>query len=90
VKDLRVASYNGKTAELVWTPSPEKSVRSYIVAYGPPQGPQQRVKVTAPRVTLQGVQPGTVIAVKAVNARGLEGWDWTRTTIAQPAPASNR
>jgi Tol biopolymer transport system component len=90
VKDLRVISFSGKTAELTWTPSPEKSVRSYIVAYGPPHGPQQRVKVTAPRVTLQGIQPGTVVAVKAVNARGLEGWDWTRTTVAQPASASNR
>jgi Tol biopolymer transport system component len=78
VKDLRVVSYDGTTAELAWTPSPEKSVRAYIVTYGP-----QRVKVVTPKVTLRGVQPGTVVAVKAVNARGLEGWDWARTTIAQ-------
>jgi len=89
IKDLRVVSYNGRTAELEWAPSAEKSVRSYIVAYGPPQGPLQRIKVAASRVSLQGVKPGTVVAVKAVNARGLEGWDWARATIAQIASATD-
>ena len=83
LKDLKVASYDGKTAELTWTASPEKSVRSYIVAYGPSNGPQQRVKVNTPHATLRNVKPGTVVAVKAVNARGLEGWDWVRVTLAQ-------
>jgi hypothetical protein len=27
------------------------------------------------------VAPGTMVSVKAVNQRGLEGWDWARTTI---------
>jgi hypothetical protein len=88
--DLRVVSYDGKTAELAWTPSPEKSVRSYIVAYGPSDGLQQRVKVTTPRATLQNVKSGTVVAVKAVNARGIEGWDWVRITVGQGTPANNR
>ena len=29
------------------------------------------------------VKPGTVVAVKAVNARGMEGWDWVRVTVGQ-------
>src|SRR5207253_4541859 len=85
LKDLKVASYDGKTAELAWAPSPEKSVRTYIVSYGPSDGPKQQVKVTTPRATLQNVKPGTVVAVKAVNARGMEGWDWVRVTVGQRA-----
>jgi hypothetical protein len=27
------------------------------------------------------VAPGSVISVKAVNSRGLEGWDWARVTL---------
>jgi hypothetical protein len=37
--------------------------------------------VSEPRAQLPDVVPGTVVAVKAVNARGLEGWDWARLTI---------
>ena len=88
VKDLKVAGYDGKTAELSWTPSPEKSVRNYIVAYGPNNGPTQRLKASGPRATLRDVKPGTVVSVKAVNARGLEGWDWSRVTITQTVSAN--
>ncbi len=90
LKDLKVASYDGKTAELTWTPSPEKSVRSYIVSYGPNDGPKQQTKVTTPRVTLQNVKPGTVVAVKAINTRGMEGWDWVRVTVGQSANTNSK
>ena len=81
LKDLKVVSYNGKTAELSWAAAPEKSVKSYVVTVG--NGP--RVKVAAPRVSLPNIAPGTVVSVKAVNARGLESWDWARVTIAASA-----
>jgi hypothetical protein len=38
-----------------------------------------RITVTAPTALLPAVPAGTQIAVKAVNARGMEGWDWART-----------
>ena len=88
LKDLKVASYDGKTAELVWTPAPEKTVSGYIVSYGQPNGTPQRVKGSAPRVTLRNVSPNTIVQVKAVNARGLEGWDWSRLTLTQNKNAS--
>jgi Tol biopolymer transport system component len=88
VKDLKVISYDGKTAELSWTPSPEKSVRGYIVTYGFDNVALRREKPVASRVTLRDVKPGTVVSVKAVNARGLEGWDWSRVTINQMSNAS--
>lgn len=75
---LKVDKFDGSTAELSWTPSPERGVRSYLVTY---DGAKQPVKVTAPRVTLSNVKPGNVISVKAVNARGMEGWDWSRITL---------
>jgi Tol biopolymer transport system component len=82
LKALRVTRYASRTAELSWTPSPERGIRQYIVAYGPATDPMRtRVTVTEPRATIQNVEPGTVVQVKAVNARGLEGWDWARTSV---------
>ena len=78
LKNLKVENYDGSTAELSWTASPEKSVRGYLVSYA---GLKQPIKVTTPRVTLKNIQPETVVNVKAVNARGLEGWDWSRVTV---------
>jgi hypothetical protein len=86
LKDLKVISYNGKTAELTWAAAPEKSVKSYVVQFGN----VSRVKVTAPRVSLPNIAPGTVVSVKAVNARGLESWDWARVTVAANPAASGQ
>lgn len=69
-------------ADVTWTPSPEKDVQAYVVAWGPPGNPmRQRRRVTQPKIGLGFVEPGTHIAVKAVNARGLESWDWARTVV---------
>lgn len=79
---LEVRRRGGDRVEVRWTPAPERGVRSYVVAYGPPEDPfRQRVTVSAPRVELTGVGPGTVVAVKAVTDRGLEGWDWARAVV---------
>lgn len=81
VKDLRVVRFDGSDAEITWSPSPERNVRLYLVQYELPGGASERLRVTAPRVILRNVAPGTVVSVKAVNGRGLEGWDWARVTI---------
>jgi hypothetical protein len=75
IKDLKVENAGG-TATVTWAASPEKGITSYIVEYG-----TRRVTVKTPRAQLTGVTPGTVIAVKAVNAKGLEGWDWARVAV---------
>lgn len=81
---LTVASFDGSAAELKWDASPEKGVRQYVVQYGPPQRPEaQSVTVNAPRVRLSGIKAGTVVAVRAVNEKGLVGWDWARTVIGE-------
>jgi hypothetical protein len=83
--NLTVDSYTGGVASLSWTPGPERGIVSYIVAYGPPADPlRHRVAVTRTRATLPQIAPGTIVSVKAVNARGLEGWDWAKTMVGEP------
>jgi hypothetical protein len=81
LKDLK-AERKGGTLDVTWTASPEKGVKSYIVAYGPASDPlRTRVTVATNRAALPAVPAGGMISVKAVNARGLEGWDWARIQI---------
>ncbi len=82
ITNLRVDSFTGGVATLSWTPSPERNVTSYILSYGPTTAPNSRtLKVTSTNAKVPGLAPGYVVAVKAVNARGLEGWDWARVTV---------
>ena len=78
------ARLDGRAAVVAWTPAPERGIREYTVTYGPAEDPaRHRVTVTEPRARLNDVAAGWAVAVKAVNARGLEGWDWARATIAR-------
>ena len=78
---LAVDSYANGSASLSWTPNPEKGITGYIVAWGPPGRPEsQQMRVTKPAALVKAA-PGTIVSVKAVNQRGLEGWDGARTTI---------
>ncbi len=80
--DLRIESFKNGTATVSWTPSPEKGVTGYLVAYGPAAKPEsQQARVAKPPAVLTGIAPGTVVAVKAINSKGLEGWDWARVTV---------
>ncbi|HVL69974.1 MAG TPA: M20/M25/M40 family metallo-hydrolase [Vicinamibacterales bacterium] len=79
---LTVERASNGSARVSWTPSPEQQVTEYIVTYGRPGDAQPRTaRVKQPGVTLNGVAAGDVIAVKGVNARGLEGWDWARAIV---------
>jgi Peptidase family M28/Fibronectin type III domain len=82
VTQLKVDRVSGSTATLSWTASPETGVTGYVVAYGPTGQPEsQQTRVTKPSVTLSNIRPGTVVAVKAVTAKGGEGWDWARVML---------
>jgi hypothetical protein len=84
LKGLKVDSFAGGSATLSWTPSPETGVTGYVVTYGPAAKPEaQQIRVVKPAATLNGVAPGTIVSVKAVNAKGLEGWDAAKTVIKQ-------
>jgi Tol biopolymer transport system component len=76
------ATASGGATEVSWAPSVEKDVREYLVSYGPPSDPMRKsVRVTEPRARLSDAPAGTEIAVKGVNTRGLEGWDYARTRV---------
>lgn len=82
LRNVKVDGVSGGGATVSWTPSPEKGVASYIVAYGPPANPlQHRVVVSAPQVKVTPIASGHVVSVKAVNANGLEGWSWATATV---------
>jgi hypothetical protein len=82
IAGLKVESFVNGTAKVAWTPSPEKGITGYLVTSGPAGAPEgKQVKVTSPSATIPGVTAGSVIAVKAINAKGLEGWDWARVTV---------
>jgi hypothetical protein len=69
------ATVNGNAATLTWTPSPESGIAGYLVSWGP-EDAAKTLRVTQPKASLPGVTAGTAVRVKAVNAKGLEGWDW--------------
>ena len=73
---------SGGATDVMWTPSVEKDVSEYLVSYGPSTEPMRKtIRVKDAQVRLTDAPPGTEIAVKAINARGLEGWDHARTTV---------
>jgi Tol biopolymer transport system component len=76
------AAASGANTRVTWTPSPESGIRHYLVAYGPANDPRRtQITVTAPEATLPALPAGTSVSVKAVNSRGLEGWDWAVSIV---------
>lgn len=70
----------GTTA--TWSRAVESGAMRYLVRWGPAEDPMKHsATVTSPRATLAGAKPGWTVMVKAVNARGLAGWDWARAVV---------
>jgi hypothetical protein len=71
----------GGVVQVSWKPAIERGVTSYRIRWengNGASGGMQLVRGTSVRLT--GVPAGATIAVRAVGARGLEGWDWARVT----------
>ncbi len=82
INGLELVRRRGSNAEIRWEPSPEAGIVSYTIVYGPADDPlRHETTANEPQATLTEAGPGTVVAVRAVNARGLHGWDWARLTI---------
>jgi len=74
----------GGAVDVSWEPAIERGVTSYRVRWedgGGGTGGMLVVRGTSAR--LVGVPEGATIAVRAIGARGLEGWDWARVTPAE-------
>jgi len=70
---------DGGEVRVSWTPAVETDVTEYLVAWGPEDDPLQNSRtVREPQAVLGNLPRGTVVSVKAVNDRGMAGWDWVR------------
>ena len=78
----RIAGLEATTTSASWTPGPETGITGYLVTWGPADNPGlHSLKVTQPKATLTDSSSGQIVRVKAINAKGLEGWDWAKATI---------
>jgi hypothetical protein len=67
------------TVNLQWEAAVERGVTAYRVRWEDAEGAtggMRVVKTTTAR--LAAVPPGATVQVRAIGARGLEGWDWAR------------
>ncbi len=80
LRDL-TAKASGTGAALTWQASPERDIRQYIVTWQPNGGAAGRMVVTSPSATIANAPAGTEVHVRAVNARGIEGWDVARAIV---------
>jgi Tol biopolymer transport system component len=79
---LELVRHDGGRVDIRWTAASERDHARYVVRIDPPGAtPPRTITVTTPRATLTGVAPGTELAVRAVNARGMESWDAARVAV---------
>ncbi len=84
---LELVRRDGDRLDIRWTAAPERDHARYSIRIDPPGAVAPRtLTVTTPRATLTTVAPGSEIAVRAVNTRGLESWDAARLTVPAAAP----
>jgi hypothetical protein len=82
IRGLTAIRTSAGPVELSWTPSPERGVRGYVVLVRPPGGRATRtLRTTAAGLRVGGLQRGDRVAVKAIDERGLEGWDWADIAV---------
>jgi Tol biopolymer transport system component len=71
----------GQGVQVTWTPAVEADVTGYLVAFGPENDPLQHVERTDKTDLFVSGGAPEVVSVKAVNDRGMEGWDWARIQL---------
>ncbi len=79
VEGMRVVTLTGDDVTgIEWDPNPEADITEYHVVWGPVgEPPTYDMVVTEPRARLENAPIFTVVRIKAMNARGLLGWDWS-------------
>ena len=69
--------------DVTWKPAVEQGISSYRVRWEDGEGATGGARVvrgTSARLT--GVPKGARVAVRAIGAGGLEGWDWARVAVS--------
>ncbi len=81
LKDV-TATMRGGAAEASWSAGPESGITGYVARYWVANNPQSReLRVATTHASLPGAATGSAVWVKAVNAQGVESWDWARTVV---------
>jgi hypothetical protein len=75
LRDVAVTRAGG-TTEVTWRAAAERDVRGYQVRYTTTTGAERTRDVTEARARLTDARPDAPVRVRAVNRRGLTGWDW--------------
>src|SRR5690606_20103504 len=75
------AERSGSGVNVRWTANPERDIREYLVQWRDASGAERSQRTREPRASLPSLPAGTEIRVKAINERGLDGWDWARVVV---------
>lgn len=77
VTGLDVLDLGGNQTDVSWDPSPESDIDFYTVKYTDQMGNSHEQTVNGTETSLNRADISKPISVKAVNNRGIHGWDWT-------------
>ena len=77
VTGLNVLDLGGNQTDVSWNASPESDIDFYIVKYTDQMGNSHEQTVRGTETSLNRADISKPISVKAVNNRGIQGWDWT-------------
>jgi hypothetical protein len=83
---LEAQPRTGGALDLTWAPALERGVVRYRVRYENAAGQtveREAPAASRPSLRLENVRAGSTVSVKAVNDRGLEGWDWAHLPLAR-------
>jgi hypothetical protein len=82
LEGLRFSDRTPDAITVSWDAAPEAGVTGYRLQLRGADGGVRPVGVVeGTSHGLTGVRPGDVVEVRAVGARGLEGWDWARLAV---------
>jgi hypothetical protein len=83
VVELTASRTTGGGVDVGWKPALERGVTTYRVRWEDGNGATGGMRlVRGTSARLAGVPPRATVEVRAIGARGLEGWDWARVTLA--------
>ncbi|MEX0608968.1 MAG: M20/M25/M40 family metallo-hydrolase [Balneolaceae bacterium] len=76
IKNVAVENEGKNKFSVDWELSPEAGISEYIIHYQNTKGELKTVKAKKPGLSISDVAAGNTIQVKAVNSKGVDGWDW--------------